>query len=474
MPTGRRSMSTSRRAALVGAGTLGLTVAARSLLTAAQEATPTPMEVETSDHPLVGLWLGAYYPSKGQESISFASFTGIGSDESDWASVLNTASDFLDQKVLDSRDYSTLQGFLDEVSATGRPGFIYPAIYHLPVALTVGSNSTVYMYGSHFVDDNPNLGGDGTEVGMFDLVGDRIELHGGDFNGQKALFAHTEFKHAIVCRGCTDVSLFDIYAHDMKGDGVLIRGKDYTTTPQPARRIHMERVQSTGNYRQGMSIVFAENMTVRKCQFADMAGTPPNAGVDIEPYPDLEWVHHVLFDQCDFASNAGTGLFLCTFDDDHTIQYVTARDCRAWDNGEQGFHLFGAADTLLDNVHSIGNNQNGVLIERSDRVALSRARLSANTGCGLYIRPNSRVPGLDTFCNDIDIDLCRIDSNGQQGVYVFDGTVNGFSMTRSVTRGNTAGGLTTDNYDSLTTIRRQHIMDNNFMDGATLGVSVTT
>jgi hypothetical protein len=62
------------------------------------------------------------------------------------------------------------------------------------------------------------------------------------------------------------------------------------------------------NYRQGISVISAENLTIRNCKLNNTDGTNPKAGIDFEPnHPGQRLVNCVVED-CELKGNAGGGV----------------------------------------------------------------------------------------------------------------------------------------------------------------------
>lgn len=64
------------------------------------------------------------------------------------------------------------------------------------------------------------------------------------------------------------------------------------------------------NYRQGMSVVAAVNLTVERTVFSNTAGTAPAAGVDLEPDCPHDHMVNISFIDCTSTRNAGGGFQL--------------------------------------------------------------------------------------------------------------------------------------------------------------------
>ena len=66
----------------------------------------------------------------------------------------------------------------------------------------------------------------------------------------------------------------------------------------------------THNYRQGMSVVSAINLTVEDSAFTDTNGTAPMCGVDLEPDHIFYQLVNITFRRCLFARNAACGFVI--------------------------------------------------------------------------------------------------------------------------------------------------------------------
>jgi hypothetical protein len=72
------------------------------------------------------------------------------------------------------------------------------------------------------------------------------------------------------------------------------------------------------NYRQGISIMLGENITVRNSVFSNTAGTPPAFGADLEPDHATYRFVNVSFRNCSFVGNQGGGISINMAALDHT------------------------------------------------------------------------------------------------------------------------------------------------------------
>jgi hypothetical protein len=59
-----------------------------------------------------------------------------------------------------------------------------------------------------------------------------------------------------------------------------------------------------------LSITGARDVIIRSCSFLNTSGTPPEAGVDIEPNEPSNWIHNISFFDLQSRWNRGSGLSL--------------------------------------------------------------------------------------------------------------------------------------------------------------------
>ncbi len=140
----------------------------------------------------------------------------------------------------------------------------------------------------------------------------------------------SEYRHSISLWSCSNVIIKGLRLEESGGDGIAVDGNGGNY----CENIWVEDVVCTRHYRQGMSIMNVQNMTVRHCHFSHTHGTLPEAGIDVEPYETTQRVVNLLIEQCRFEQNGWSGLALALFDMDGSSEPVsiTVRDCAFKDN----------------------------------------------------------------------------------------------------------------------------------------------
>lgn len=129
------------------------------------------------------------------------------------------------------------------------------------------------------------------------IDGNDITLRQGTIIGERKQHKGStgEWGFGVSIRLSSDVLLLDVVCRDCWGDGFYIGG---------ASNVTIDRCKSTGNRRQGLSIVEAKNVIVSGSTFQDTGGTRPSCGIDIEPNKGSV-IDGVSITNCTFRRNAG-------------------------------------------------------------------------------------------------------------------------------------------------------------------------
>lgn len=93
---------------------------------------------------------------------------------------------------------------------------------------------------------------------------------------------------------------------DSGGDGVCIN-KAAGTAVAPYNVV-IKDVICDNNYRQGMSVICVDKLTVTNCVFKNTGGHAPQAGLDIEPSVAWDVLKDITFTNCVFSNNAGNNV----------------------------------------------------------------------------------------------------------------------------------------------------------------------
>jgi polygalacturonase len=169
------------------------------------------------------------------------------------------------------------------------------------------------------------------------------------------LYKWSEWRHLLSFRGCENVTVKNLTLKSSGGDGIYIS----TGTQMPGcRNVVIDSVTSLDHYRQGISVISAENLLVKNCKFNNTQGTPPAAGIDFEPNKANEWVINCVVEDSEFNNNAGAGilLHLTPLTAASKPVSVTIRNCVMAGNGN-GFILTASHTTPVTGSVTLENSR---------------------------------------------------------------------------------------------------------------------
>jgi hypothetical protein len=289
--------------------------------------------------------------------------------DSDWMVEPNTFFDLADKTII----------FEPGVVLRALPGSFDP-IYSSLMRFVNATNLTIIGYGA-------------------ELYMDRDEY---------AALNDSEYRHSLNFFNCNGVTVKGLTIRGSGGDGIYIGGENAGGSQGYSSNLLIEDVKCLNHYRQGMSVVSAENLTVRHCLFSGTEGALPEAGVDIEPYETYQRVVNVLFENCSFVENGWSGFAVALFDMDNTSipVSITVRDCYFRENcrPENAY--------ALSEIHASADDFNPVQGE----VLFERCFLDGSDYSAFYTRKTSEAYGL-TFSNCVFRDVSRLQTEFNEPIF---------------------------------------------------------
>ncbi len=118
-------------------------------------------------------------------------------------------------------------------------------------------------------------------------------------------YPKAEWRMTLALRGCKNVNVSGVTFTDSGGDGIYVDGGRNRTASED---VTLRDIVCHNHYRQGISVISAENLNVHNCTFSNTWGTPPASGVDIEPDKREQRITNVVFSGCRFIDNVGDGI----------------------------------------------------------------------------------------------------------------------------------------------------------------------
>ncbi len=176
-------------------------------------------------------------------------------------------------------------------------------------ALFVRSNSRIVFDGGKLELLPHNL--DRYEILMLSAVSN-VEIVSPVLDGRRDLNSAVsgEYGNGIqILGGCDNILITDPVTNNMWGDGIFIGQEIYTTFAVP-RNVAVLRHRASNCRRQGMSITGGDNVTIAGGLWANTNGTPPAAGLDIEPDRADSILRNIVITDPTTRANAGSGILV--------------------------------------------------------------------------------------------------------------------------------------------------------------------
>lgn len=120
-------------------------------------------------------------------------------------------------------------------------------------------------------------------------------------------YQKAEWRHALSLRGCRGVTVSGLTLAESGGDGIYLAGGRKSNA---CRDVVIRDVTCDRNYRQGISVISAENLLIENCTLKNTAGTAPAAGIDFEPNAASEKLVNCVMRNCAIEDNQGYGLHI--------------------------------------------------------------------------------------------------------------------------------------------------------------------
>jgi len=149
------------------------------------------------------------------------------------------------------------------------------------------------------------------------------------------LYRKAEWRHCVSIRSSSNINVYGLTLRDSGGDGIYL---GIATQGVTNLNIHIKDVVCDNNYRQGISVITAENLLIEDTIMRNTSGTPPQAGIDFEPNHPEERLVNVVMRNCLTENNASTGYFfyLRSLNAESEPVSIRLEDCRSVGDGAMG------------------------------------------------------------------------------------------------------------------------------------------
>lgn len=186
-------------------------------------------------------------------------------------------------------------------------------------------------------------------------------------------YAAGEWRHCISLLGCRNITISGLQISNSGGDGIYIgRGQKSTYCD----KVHIKDVVCNDNFRNGISIISAQNLLIEHCVVRNTKGTPPQIGIDFEPNNADERLINCLVSGSiiEHNTNWGIGIYLFKLTNDSAPISITIDSCYVSNNQKGALHVVGThsdhgplgfvqfKDTILDGQQKIRNPLYGITV----------------------------------------------------------------------------------------------------------------
>lgn len=147
-----------------------------------------------------------------------------------------------------------------------------------------------------------------------------LQMHRDDYDSPD--YERAEWRHILNLNGCENVTIQGLTLTESGGDGIYLgAGKNH----KPCRNVTIRDVVCDRNYRQGISVITAENLLIENCVLKNTVGIAPGAGIDFEPNFAEERLVNCIMRDCQIENNKSAGILLYLRPLDGTSEPVSIR-----------------------------------------------------------------------------------------------------------------------------------------------------
>ena len=162
-----------------------------------------------------------------------------------------------------------------------------------------------------------------------------FRMHRDDYDSPD--YEKAEWRHILNLHGCENVTIQGLTLTESGGDGIYLgAGNNH----KPCQNITIRDVVCDRNYRQGISVISAENLLIENCVLNNTAGIAPGAGIDFEPNLAKERLVNCVMRNCQIESNESAGILLYLRPLDGTSEPVSIRIENCVTRGTNSFSAY--------------------------------------------------------------------------------------------------------------------------------------
>ena len=268
-------------------------------------------------------------------------------------------------------DTAAIQAAINALPSTGGTVVVPNGNYMINAltGISLRSHVRLSLYGAAYLKAIPNNATRYWIVKAWNV--NNVEIVGGNIVGERTSHQGTtgEWGYGINISAGSNVYVHDITVSNCWGDGIIIGASGSGSSAVLSTNITLNRVTSSNNRRQGLTITPATQVYVVNSTFTGSNGTAPQAGIDIEPQTQGT-TQQVRLENLTLSNNLGNGLEVHANVSGLTLNEVTSEN-------NQGFGVYtgGPSNVTITNSNLSENYLFGVDIGP----ATNTVQLTGNT-----------------------------------------------------------------------------------------------
>lgn len=146
------------------------------------------------------------------------------------------------------------------------------------------------------------------------------QMHRDDYD--KPPYKKAEWRHTLQIKSSSNVKVTGLTMAESGGDGIYL---GVATSGVTNKNIQIVDVVLEKHYRQGISVITAEDLLIENTIMRNTAGTAPMAGIDFEPNHPNERLVNCVLRNCVVEDNQGVGYAFYLPNMDATSQPISIR-----------------------------------------------------------------------------------------------------------------------------------------------------
>ena len=177
----------------------------------------------------------------------------------------------------------------------------------------LASNQEILFEDGVLIESKPGSGfyADGQLFKGASLRNVTLKGYGATLKMRRDLFASgkpyqpSEHRHAIVLYASQNVKVLGLTIKDAGGDGIMVGGMTHSSYN---KGVLIKDVLVTNAYRNAISVISAENLTIDNAVLINTNGTSPQGGLDFEPDHEKQRIVNFTVRNCIIMNNKRLGI----------------------------------------------------------------------------------------------------------------------------------------------------------------------